>query len=85
MTTTTTTNTTAEFVRISALTANGREIRELHAPNGTTLYAVQPRNDNYWIACRTEMAALQAFYHPEKYVGPAKRLMNKLGIDHLGM
>ena len=51
---------------VYAETPNGREIREARVGK-RTLYFVQPKNDNYWIATRTPGAAMRAYYHPERF------------------
>jgi hypothetical protein len=58
---------------VYAYTANGREIREVEI-GGRTLYRVQPKNDNYWLWCRTAHAALQAFYAPGRFRAASDRL-----------
>ncbi len=66
---------------VYALTPNGREIRELEVPHpGDSegrpdhVYAVQPRDDNYWLICRTPEAALAAFYAPWRFAAMSDRL-----------
>lgn len=61
-------------------TPNGREIREIPVTAKTSVFAVQPRNDNFWLVCRTPHAALQAYYSPERFTAASDRLRKKYNV-----
>lgn len=64
---------------VYAETANGREIRGLKTPKGV-VYQVQPKNDNYWITCRTPEQCLLAYDNPHRYLATSDRLRAQHGL-----
>jgi hypothetical protein len=69
---------------VYALTPNGREILQVETDGGTNVYLVQPKNDNYWLVCRTPHAALQAFHSPGRFRQASARLTRQhpdVGVD----
>jgi hypothetical protein len=71
----------ADYDYVYGHTPNGREIREIQITMKTSVFAVQPRDDNYWLVCRTPNAALQAFYAPTRFIAASDRLRKKYHVS----